>query len=120
MYHAGQPIQDVVAGAAHKPTMLTGWFALNQQHPGDEDLRGTLYIDMPKKYVWTRGTRGQPAQWKPRRSGQCVGRMYSAHPGELQPQHWVPATLTNRCHRQNSWCGWRCKHTVHETLAHGA
>ncbi|GFH30705.1 ATP-dependent DNA helicase, partial [Haematococcus lacustris] len=61
-------------------TTLTGWFRLNDCDPAAHDL---LYPDLPKRYVWNKGTR----QWKLRQRGHPpLGRI------ELHMMHMMPFT----------------------------
>ena len=54
-------------------TMFTEWMQANNDY---EDARELTYTDFPTKWVWHNNVK----EWKRRKSGKCIGRIYFAHP----------------------------------------
>ena len=54
-----------------KDTHLMAWFKINQKDP---KARSVLYTNFPEYYTW----HPQSAEWRPRKSGNTIGRMYTA------------------------------------------
>ena len=42
----------------------------------DEEARNLTYAEFPTKFVWHKDVK----QWRRRKSGKCIGRIYNAHP----------------------------------------
>ena len=55
-------------------TMLTQWFKANEMY---ESARQLMYSEFPSKWVWHKNI----SEWRPRKSGRSIGRIYYAHPG---------------------------------------
>ncbi|XP_055960816.1 uncharacterized protein LOC126682230 isoform X2 [Mercurialis annua] len=54
-------------------TKLTEWMKANSLH---EDARTLTYSEFPMKWVW----HDKDKEWKRRKNGKCIGRIYFAHP----------------------------------------
>lgn len=58
-------------------TKFTQWMEANKLY---EDARELTYADFPTKWVWYQGER----QWKPRKLGRCIGRIYYCNPASSE------------------------------------
>jgi hypothetical protein len=54
-------------------TKFTEWMKTNEM---SNTARSLTYCDFPTKWVWHR----KEKEWRPRKSGRCIGRIFHAHP----------------------------------------
>jgi hypothetical protein len=54
-------------------TKFTEWMKTNEI---SNTARSLTYCDFPTKWVWHR----KDKEWRPRKSGRCIGRIFHAHP----------------------------------------
>ncbi|XP_075645519.1 uncharacterized protein LOC142616582 [Castanea sativa] len=65
--HFGKVIADI------EKTKFTEWMKANALY---EEARELTYSEFPTKWVW----HNRDKEWKLRKSGRCIGRIYYAHP----------------------------------------
>ncbi|XP_027174540.1 uncharacterized protein LOC113774172 [Coffea eugenioides] len=76
-FHEDRPLQDIIQDERLQRTMLTEFFVLNRTNKQTQDLN-LLYKEFPQYFVWDEDDR----IWYPRKRGQVIGRITTAHPIE--------------------------------------
>lgn len=66
-------LDNVLRIPSIEKTMFTEWMRANANFAEAQEL---TYSEFPIKFVWVQ----RDKKWKLRKSGRCVGRIYSAHP----------------------------------------
>ena len=66
-------LRQLVQRLGIENTMFTEWMKANNSF---EDARELTYTDFPTKWVWHSNVQ----QWRRRKNGKCIGRIYFAHP----------------------------------------
>lgn len=83
-FRENQSVENVLQQPGSRFTTLTEWFTLNQKTSAaeakgkiinpEDDPRLMLYGNLPERYMWS------DYEWKQRRKGESIGRMYFIHP----------------------------------------
>ncbi|XP_026434052.1 uncharacterized protein LOC113331572 [Papaver somniferum] len=66
-------VEDVLDNPSSNVTEFIEWFEANKKYP---EARELTYADFPTEFVWDK----QCKEWRPRKRGNTVGRLYNAHP----------------------------------------
>jgi hypothetical protein len=82
IFHEDDPLVSLVENSLRYKTMLTEWFAANQNHL---DARSLTYLDFPTSWVWDAPNRVWNKRVEKRKISSKIGRIYHVHPscGEL-------------------------------------
>jgi hypothetical protein len=73
IYLESGSLENVLERPGIEDTKFTEWMKTNEAF---EDAREITYADFPMKWVWHNNVK----QWQRRKSGNCIGRVYYAHP----------------------------------------
>ncbi|CAG8595222.1 10578_t:CDS:2 [Acaulospora colombiana] len=74
IFNKSDNITEVITDQ-NQQTSLTEYFITNAQDP---DASNLLYVDFPQQYTWNKMIK----RWKKHQHGNCIVRIFMAHPGE--------------------------------------
>ncbi|KYM96549.1 ATP-dependent DNA helicase PIF1 [Cyphomyrmex costatus] len=89
-----EAIEEAVTSALNQATMLIDYFSLNSR---DEEAKQYLYVEIPRYYIFKKEKINgrNVSRWTKRKSHfNCIGRMYSVSPTQIELFHLRLLLLT--------------------------